>query len=500
MKEKYLIYSIVFIIIFYACASTTSLQKTIHRGEYEQPIQLAVHKLSKNKNNPKFQEYIPILEEAYRKATDKDLSQIAYCIKEGSPQSNKIAFDLYHNIRQRQAKIRPLLPLHYATENRNTTISLQNYDQEFLALKSKVSEDIYQEGVYYLRQDGEQAAIQANEVFTSLNSFAPNYKDTSDKLIQSNQKIGAAIYSKGMELMDSNEGEASAIQAYEEFLRLQDFDADYPNITAILQKAKNKVGDAIVHNANTFLEVSSKVERRKGYEELLRLQRFDPEYHNVSKLLENAKNEGTTYVYVVIENQTAKVIPERLQEELLDFDTYYLDDFWTEYHNNSIQNINYDYDVILSFESIDFSPEREKETRIIQEKEIKDGWQFQEDSEGNIVKDSIGNPIKMDKFRMVSGELQEFIQTKNVHVKAQVKKFKISTGQQIYSQPLTSSFVFEHYYANYYGDMQALDDNYQDSISQKALPFPSNAQMLLDAGEDIKIQLKGLLIQMREYL
>ena len=48
-------------------------------------------------------------------------------------------------------------------------------------------------------------------------------------------------------------------------------------------------------------------------------------------------------------NNTDKVIPKRLEDELLNLNTYGLNNLWTEYHNNRIQNQIYDYQMEVIF-------------------------------------------------------------------------------------------------------------------------------------------------------
>lgn len=93
------------------------------------------------------------------------------------------------------------------------------------------------------------------------------------------------------------------------------------------------------------------------------------------------------------------VIPIILQNELLDFSTYGINDKWTVYHNNKQNGINYDYGLIMNFREINISPEQIKEKEFHNEKQIKDGFKTVVDRNGKIVKDSLGNPIKVDNFK-----------------------------------------------------------------------------------------------------
>jgi len=80
-----------------------------------------------------------------------------------------------------------------------------------------------------------------------------------------------------------------------------------------------------------------------------------------------------------------------------------------------------------------------------------------------------------------------------VQVKGQVYYKDLVTKQLMDTFPLESEFVFEHGYATYNGDRNALDDIYLGLIGKRAVPFPSNEQMIFDSGEDLKSKLKGII-------
>ena len=61
---------------------------------------------------------------------------------------------------------------------------------------------------------------------------------------------------------------------------------------------------------------------------------------------------------------------------------------------------------------------------------------------------------------------------------------------EVYTQGL-SQFIFENIYATYRGDRRAADDAYNLFFDKKAVPFPSNEQMIYDTGEDLKQKLKS---------
>ena len=76
-----------------------------------------------------------------------------------------------------------------------------------------------------------------------------------------------------------------------------------------------------------------------------------------------------------------------------------------------------------------------------------------------------------------------------------VSYIDLNTKQQVNTYPLSSEFIFEHIYANYQGDRRALENDLIALLDLRAVPFPSNEQMVYDAGEDLKNRLKDILVR-----
>ncbi len=257
---------------------------------------------------------------------------------------------------------------------------------------------------------------------------------------------------------------------------------------------KEELSKYLYDNAVSLLNnASSKWDYRKSYDDFIYLNEINPGYSDSKTKMEEAYAKGLDYVKVGMINNSEKIIPAKLEEELLNFNTLGLEDKWTKYHTNALSNINYNYDMKVSFEQIDISPEQVSEKQIIKEKQIKDGYQYVLDNNGNVVKDSLGNKIKIDKFKTVTCNFYQFTQFKTAQVTGFVSYWDLDTKQQINSYPLTSEFVFEHVYANYDGDKRALDNDLVALLKLAAVPFPSNEQMVYDAGEDLKERLKGII-------
>ena len=257
--------------------------------------------------------------------------------------------------------------------------------------------------------------------------------------------------------------------------------------------SKGKLSDYLYTRAKTLIsEAQTKYDFREAYNDLLYLDRINPEYEQSRQLMDEAYMKGIDYVKVQVVNATDQIVPQRLEMELLNFNTYGLDDIWTKYHNNPMSSVNYDYEMQLAFQDIMISPEQIRERQLIKEKDIVDGYEYLRDDNGEVVRDSLGNKIKVDRYRTVRCEYYEFTQFKSALVNGQVNYIDLNTQQQLNTYPLSSEFIFEHVFADYDGDKRALDENLITLLSVGEVPFPTNEDMVYQAGEDLKQRVKHI--------
>jgi len=261
--------------------------------------------------------------------------------------------------------------------------------------------------------------------------------------------------------------------------------------------SKASLSKYLYDNSKALLVTKDKMTIRRAYDDLMYLENLNPGFKDVDKLIEEAKQKGTDYVMVTTKNETNMVIPVRLQNDLLDFSTYGLNDKWTVYHSNKLKGIDYDYGLVVNFRQITISPEQVKEKQFEKEKQIKDGVKNLLDSNGNVVKDSLGKPIKVDNMKTIKISIYEFSELKTSQVTAKVDYIDFKSNQLLQTFPVTSEFVFNYVYATYKGDKRACEQDYYSNFDRKAVPFPSNEQMVYDTGEDLKAKLKDIIVKNR---
>lgn len=371
-----------------ACSTSKQIEKAVSVGNYDQAISDAVGKLRTNKDKKGKSDYIAMLQDAYNKATARDINSINFLKQDKNPENYLKIYDMYVGLNRRQELIKPLLPL--AINGKTVKFDLTDYSNQIISYKNDASLQMYKNATALLKSNNKMDFRESFNIFKDIEDINPNYKD-------------------------------------------------------------------------------------------------------VRQLMEVAHNKGTDFVLVDMINDTRKTIPQRLEDDLLNFSTYGLNNLWTVYHNNPVAKLKYDYNMRVNLRDIFLSPEQIKERQIIKEKQLADGKQDLLDSNGNKVKDSLGKPIQVDKMITVRCEYYESTQFKSVQVTGTVEYVNLNTKQLADAFPITSEFVFEHIFATSRGDNRALETTLLPFLNNRRVPFPTEEQMIYDTGENLKQQLKNII-------
>lgn len=277
----------------------------------------------------------------------------------------------------------------------------------------------------------------------------------------------------------------------------RDMNFQMTDLSRQIIEARDNVAEYFYQEALELLSYGDKMSARKAYEDLTELESIRPNYKNTRELLNEAFLMGTDFVLVSIVNGTDFVIPRPVQELLLDFNTFGLNDRWTQYHAEEERGLDYDYGIRIEFMNFLFSPDMLREREVKLEDEVVDGWEYQRDARGNFVLDDKGERIRVNNYVKVSGILYKSIQQKSVAVEARVIYRDLKLGQNINTFPLASEFIFENVFGSFQGDARVLNDDEKRIIRNAGVPFPSNERMLIDAGEEIKQNLRNIIYRNR---
>ncbi|GFD82157.1 hypothetical protein KUL118_50190 [Tenacibaculum sp. KUL118] len=178
------------VLVLASCSSVKTTEKALNTGNYDKAISLSIEKLAKNKTKEKNQPHVLMLQEAFRKATDRDLDRISFLEKEQNPENFETIYTLYQRLNNRQERIKPLLPLRILSSGRNAKFKLVNYTDEILAAKENYAGYLYENGVALLNE-GYRNKINYRRAFDELrhlDNISPNYRDTRNLIEEAHAK------------------------------------------------------------------------------------------------------------------------------------------------------------------------------------------------------------------------------------------------------------------------------------------------------------------------
>jgi len=267
----------------------------------------------------------------------------------------------------------------------------------------------------------------------------------------------------------------------------------FNDYTSEIVDYRYKTSDYLIGQGITLLDSEDKYNARKAYDIFSYIEQINPNFEETRSLMTEAHQKGIDYVSVSVVNDTHQMIPQQLEAELRDFNTYGINQFWTVYHANTIETIAYDFDMQLQLKQINVSPERINERQQLRQKQIIDGWEYQLDTAGNVMQDSLGNDIKVDKIINVRARFIEVLQTKSAQVIADVVYTDLKQNKTIDRFTIDSGFIFENVFGRFRGDRRALNRDDRNLLRQRHVRFPSDEQMVYDSGEDLKLKLKDII-------
>lgn len=272
---------------------------------------------------------------------------------------------------------------------------------------------------------------------------------------------------------------------------------DYNQMRA---EAKRKAAEFLYAHAQELLKTNNRQDARKAYSELVRLNKFYPNYPNVRSLMDQATLIGTNNVLFKIRNQSRQVMPKGFENELLKITLKRLNKQWLNFDTRENTEMYYDYTIYLNIKAIDKTPERIKELHYDETKRVRDGDKYVLDQNGNVQKDSLGNDVKVPNYINITAHVVENRMEKSARVHGTLDFYDNRENQLVKTFPITTENTFLYRFGYATGNLKALKDETKKFIGLKAIPFPSDLQIIYDTNEDLKKIAYDLVAKNRNYL
>jgi hypothetical protein len=120
------------------------------------------------------------------------------------------------------------------------------------------------------------------------------------------------------------------------------------------------------------------------------------------------------------------------------------------------------------------------------------------DEKGNVKKDSLGNDIKSPKYKTITFNLIETIQTKSARVSGKLEYFNVVRNEFLREDPVTSDAFFEHRCLMAVGDINALKPETWAKLGSSPIPFPHDLDLLDQAGNTLKAMVRDIVVRNRD--
>ncbi len=278
---------------------------------------------------------------------------------------------------------------------------------------------------------------------------------------------------------------------------------EYPYVDYMpeMVAAKRKSADFYYAHGNELMKNKLKESYRQAYYEFVRAKEYVGNYEGIDNKIDDAKYLGMSRVLITLQNKSLIKFDQEFEEDLLSLDLPRLNSEWVEYHTQDLdQNTQYDYFVNVNVRNIIVSPDQTMQKDTVVKKEVEDGFSYQLDKKGNVMKDSLGNDIKTKKYKTLQCALIETIQSKACQINGDVEVIQVNPNKVLKKDPLGAQSDFEYVSARALGDIQALSQAQIEKTKSKAVPFPSDMEMVLRCSDALKQAINGAIQSNKKFI
>jgi hypothetical protein len=272
---------------------------------------------------------------------------------------------------------------------------------------------------------------------------------------------------------------------------------DYSN--AIVE-SKNKAAEFLNAHATSLMANGNKPDARQAYYEFLKVKEYFPNYDQIDRKINAAAQRGTNNIIFYIKNDRRTMLPQDFESELLKISLKQLNQQWLNFDTWEDENIQYDYSIYLTLRNIQTSPDLVKEVNYKEELKVEDGFDYVLDGHGNVMKDTLGNDIKVPRTKIIVCYITETQMNKSATVGGTLDFYDNRTGQMVRTFPVSSEFAFHYRFATANGDFMALKKETRQIVELRPVPFPTDLQIIFDTNEDLKSKTKNMIADNRKML
>jgi hypothetical protein len=264
---------------------------------------------------------------------------------------------------------------------------------------------------------------------------------------------------------------------------------NYPQVDYMpdMVNAKRKAADYYFGHGNDLMKSGIKESYRQAYAEFIRAKNYVGDYEGIDNKILEAKSQGMSRVFVSVQNSSVLKFPKEFEDDLLTLDFPRLNSEWVEYYTQNLNgNTQYDYFVNVNIKNVAVSPDQSAQTDSVIKRDIEDGFSYVLDKKGNVMRDSLGNDIKVKKYKTVQCALVQTAQSKACRIDGDVEVISMNPNKTLSKEPIGAQSNFENISSRALGDTQALNAKQLERTKTGIVPFPTDIDMIVRCSESLK--------------
>jgi hypothetical protein len=275
----------------------------------------------------------------------------------------------------------------------------------------------------------------------------------------------------------------------------------YTDYMSEMVNAKRKAADYYYANGKELMKSGLKDSYRQAYNEFRRAKEYVGNYPEIDNMILESKYLGMSRVFVTIKNNSIIRFPQEFEQDLLALDLPRLNSEWVEYHTYNLDNtIKYDYYVNVNVRNVAVSPDQTAQRDSVIKRDVEDGFSYMLDKKGNVMKDTLGNDIKVKKYKTLQCALVETLQTKACRIDGDIEVVQVNPNKLLKKDPIGAQSNFEHVSARALGDVKALNERQLAKTKTSPMPFPTDIDMVIRCSESLKMAIRGAIDNNRRYI
>jgi len=261
--------------------------------------------------------------------------------------------------------------------------------------------------------------------------------------------------------------------------------------------AKRKAADFYYAHGVELMKNNIKESYRQAFAEFVRAKEYIGDYEGIDAKINESRYLGISRVLVSVRNRSIIQFPPEFEQELLALDLPSLNSEWVEYYTKTLdQDTRFDYYANV----VTVTPDESVQQDSVVKRDIEDGFSYVLDKKGNVMKDTLGNDMRVKKYKSVQCALVETVQRKACRIDGDVELVQVNPSKVIKKDPIGATSNFQHVSSRAIGDLQALNQQQLERTKSKPVPFPTDIEMVIRCTENLKMAIRGAMQGNRQFV